>query len=487
MAGIGFSLRKLFKDKSCYGYAKAYAWTGMVTTGPFVVMVCLILGVQLLYKYFEVTDYQRTLYIESVVYPFIFSHIVVSGFHMVITRYISDKMYERDLKSVLSSMFGMLSIVLAIGGIIGFLFFLWAQLPFYLEVTTFLFYMEMMIILLLGSYVSALRNHIFIVKAYAYGMAAALAGTYVILYAEWFENIVVWTMLMMDIGAFIIAALLLRNIYTFFGFENYLNYDFIAYFSNFKKLFFINIFYTMGLYSHNIIMWFGPQGLCLADTYYYQPDYDVSTFFAYISILPVMMLFVINTEINFYEKFRRYLMFITEKGNYEEITQSRKEMLQVMWSEIRNIFDIQLVAAFCFISIGNIVMPMVGLGYYGIDIYNILVLSAFCVGILQAVMIMLLYLEDKDGALMTAVLMFVLAIVFNLVSVVYLGEKTYGLGVLMANFCALIFAVYRLNEYSAKIDYHIFCSQPVLEVKAEGFFSKLHEKLFKKEESSLNG
>ena len=30
MAGIGFTLRKLFKDKSCFGYAKAYALTGMV-------------------------------------------------------------------------------------------------------------------------------------------------------------------------------------------------------------------------------------------------------------------------------------------------------------------------------------------------------------------------------------------------------------------------------------------------------------------------
>lgn len=487
MAGIGFSLRKLFKDKSCYGYAKAYAWTGMVTTGPFVVMVCLILGVQLLYNYFEIADYQSSLYIESVVYPFIFSHIVVSGFHMVITRYIADKMYERDLKSILSSVFGMLSIVLTIGGIIGFLFFLWAPLPFFLELTTFIFYMEMMIILLLASYVSVLRNFIFIVKAYGYGVIAALIGTFLVLYVPWFEDIVVWTMLMMDMGAFIIAALLLHNIYMFFGFENYFNYDFIDYFSKFKKLFFINFFYTAGLYSHNIIMWFGPHGLCLADTYYYQPQYDVSTFFAYMSILPVMMLLVINTEINFYDKFRRYLMFITEKGNYEEITQSREEMLQVMWSEIRNIFDFQLVAVFCFIAFGNIVMPMVGLGFYGIDIYNMLVLSAFSIGIMQAVMIMLLYLEDKDGALMTTALMLVLSIIFNLVSVFYLGEKTYGLGAVAANFCALIFSVYRLNEYAAKIDYHIFCSQPVLAVKADGFFSKLHEKIFKKEESSLNG
>ena len=195
------------------------------------------------------------------------------------------------------------------------------------------------------------------------------------------------------------------------------------------------------------------------------------------------MLFIIYTETNFYEKYRRYLMFITEKGNYEEINQSRDEMLQVMWSEIRNIFDFQLVTVFCFIAFGNIIMPMLGLGFYGIDIYNLLVLSAFCVGILQSVLCMLIYLDDQDGALATAFLLFSFGIIFNVICV-YLGEKTYGLGAFAANFCTLVYAVYRLNVYSKQIDYHIFCSQPVLEMKTEGFFSKLHEKIFKEVRNS---
>ena len=119
MAGIGFSLRKLFKDKSFFGYAKAYSWTGMVTTGPFVGTAALILGVQFLYTSFGISDFLRYLFIESLIYAFIFSHIVVSGFNMVITRYIADKMYEHDLKSILSSMFGVFSLVLAVGGIGG--------------------------------------------------------------------------------------------------------------------------------------------------------------------------------------------------------------------------------------------------------------------------------------------------------------------------------------------------------------------------------
>lgn len=480
MAGIGFSLRKLFKDKSFFGYAKAYSWTGMVTTGPFVGTAALILGVQFLYTSFGISDFLRYLFIESLIYAFIFSHIVVSGFNMIITRYIADKMYEYDLKSILSSMFGVFSLVLAVGGIGGVAFFLWAKLPFYLELTTFIFYMEMMIVLLLGTYVSALHNYTFIVKAYASGVAASLLGTFAVLAVPWFENILIWTMLMMDVGVLIISLLLLHHVYTFFGFENYLNYDFISYLSTYKSLFFTSLFYTLGLYIHNIIIWLGPEGLCLADTYYYQPQYDISAFYSNLSILPVMMFFVVSMETRFYEKYRRYLMFITEKGNYEEIEQSRKEMLRVMWYEIRNIFDIQLVVIFFFISLGNLVMPMLGLGFYGIDIFNILVLSAFCIGIIQTVIIIIIYLEDKTGALLTCSLQLSLAIVFNIVCL-YFGEKTYGLGAFGANFIALGFAVYRLEKYSERIDYHIFCSQPVLNIKDESFFGRLYEKIFRKE------
>lgn len=480
MAGIGFSLRKLFKDKSFFGYAKAYAWTGMVTTGPFMVTAALILGVQLLYIRFGISDFLRYLCVESIIYPFIFSHIVVAGFHMVITRYIADKMYEYDLKSILSSVFGICSLALAVGGMIGIAFFAWSELPFSLEATTFIFYMEMIIIPLLGTYVSALQNYTYIVRAYAYGAAVSLLGTFAVLSSPWFENTLSWTMLMLDAGTLVTGLFLLRHIYAFFGFENYRNYDFIGYFSSYQRLFFTNLFYTLSLYSHIIIIWSGPEGRCIAGTYYYQPQYDIAAFYASLSILPVMMFFVVGMETRFYEKYRRYLMFITEKGNYEEINQSRKEMLQVMWSEIRNIFDFQLVTVFFFIALGNVVLPEMGLGFEGIDIFIILVLSSFCIGILQIFIIMLLYLEDRAGALLTASLQLAANIVFNLLCV-HFGEKTYGLGAFAANFLTLVFSIYRLHKYSEHINYYIFCSQPILNVEYKGFFNRVHEKLFRKE------
>ena len=182
---------------------------------------------------------------------------------------------------------------------------------------------HMMVVQLLNAYVSALRDYVYIVASYAYGVAFAIVGTWLVLMLDIPEYVLVATMCFMDLGIFIIAALLFRNIFLFFGRENYRDFDFLPYFSTKKIVFFTNLFYTLGLYIHNLIIWCGPMGLCLADTYYYQPPYDTSTFYAYISILPAMMLFIVATETNFYDKYKRYLMFITDKGNYKEaITRS---------------------------------------------------------------------------------------------------------------------------------------------------------------------
>lgn len=478
MAGIGFELKKLFKDQSGLGYVKAYTWTGIVTTGPFFIMVFLILGIQSLYDYFEVERFTKSLYISSVVYPFIFSHIVASGFTMLATRYISDNLYDKKSSSVLSSLFGIIAITLTVGGLIGIAFFTWAQLDFFIELTTYIFFMEMMVVQLLNAYVSALRDYVYIVASYAYGVAFAIVGTWLVLMLDIPEYVLVATMCFMDLGIFIIAALLFRNIFLFFGRENYRDFDFLPYFSTKKIVFFTNLFYTLGLYIHNLIIWCGPMGLCLADTYYYQPPYDTSTFYAYISILPAMMLFIVATETNFYDKYKRYLMFITDKGNYKEISDSRNDMVSTMWSEIYNIFDFQLVSTFCFLALGNIILPKVGLAFYGVDIYNLLVLSAFAIGILQAVIIMLFYLEDRVGAFISSAILLVCSIVFN-TACVYLGESTYGFGAFAAAFIAMVYAICRLHYYSKRIDYYIFCGQPVLNVPETGYFVRLHEKYFK--------
>ena len=84
MAGIGFELKKLFRERSAAGYMKAYGYSAIVTTGPFVLMAGMVLAVQMMFRTFEVPQAEMQLYTASVIYSFVFSHVPVSYTHLTL-------------------------------------------------------------------------------------------------------------------------------------------------------------------------------------------------------------------------------------------------------------------------------------------------------------------------------------------------------------------------------------------------------------------
>ena len=49
MAGVGFELKRLFRARTAAGHLKAYSYSAIVTTGPFVLLTSMVLAVQLLF------------------------------------------------------------------------------------------------------------------------------------------------------------------------------------------------------------------------------------------------------------------------------------------------------------------------------------------------------------------------------------------------------------------------------------------------------
>lgn len=478
MAGIGFELKKLFHEKSATGYFKAYAYTSIVTMGPFVLMTGMVIGVQLLFRWFDVAYADSQLYTVSVIYPFIFSHIAASGFSMLITRYVADLLYERRYEDVVPSLYGMLSIALLFGSIPAFCFFWNKPLPFEMKLTTYVFYMEMILIWIEGVYLSALKDYRKIILSYAAGVFTAVLLT---LLALWDGRApLLGTMLAIDVGGVVIAGMLMRNIGKFFAARSQGQYKFLSYFEAHKRLFFISLFYTISLYIPNLVIWQGPLGVVIANTYVYAPAYDVAAFYAFLSILPVMALFVVSTEIYFYEKYATYFMYITEKGNYREIEDARKDLLHVMWSEIRNVIEMQLVCTLLFLSLGNYFLPRAGLAYNSVDMYNLIVLGAFSIGVMQVINTLLLYFEDQRGVLGICAAFLAINTLLQWIGL-RLGEVTYGFTFFIASFIGLCCSLRRLHAFTQRLDYHVFCSRPVFYEQKQWWISRFVAWLYRKE------
>ena len=477
MAGIGFELRKLFQHKGYLLNIRAYLYSTLVTVGPLLLCTIMITSLQLILVFLGISRHQREIFLAGTVYAFIFSQVITSGFSMLITRYISDRLYHKEYEEILASLYGVITLCLGIGGIIGIGFYIGSPLALPFKFAAYILYMELIILWLQSVYLSALKDYKKITKGFFYGMLTAVVlGAFILRYTD--LEPALGLMVSIVIGVFIILLFLMFYIQSFFTIHSKRYFSFLVYFDRYPSLFFINLFYTLSLYIHNFIFWISDLRVGVGNTYMYAPLYDVPVFYALLSTLPAMVSFVVSVETSFYEKYRAYYSLITQGGNLNEIQRAKKEMKYVLWQEVIHLMEVQLFFTFLFMVIGIWVLPKVGVTGLSLDIYTLLTLGAYCNVMLMIVMLIQLYFEDRKGAFIIAVSFLGFNMIFTFLSLL-VGESVYGLGFFLAAFMALIMGLIRLSRFLEDIDYHTFCSQPIVYKEREHLFSWIVKWLYR--------
>lgn len=471
MAGIGFELKKLFGGKGYIRNIRAYLYTALITVGPTILCMTMVTLLQLFLMVTGVGLKERELFLAAVTYSFIFSLIITSGFSMIVTRYISDKIFDKSYDDILPSLYGVITICISLGGILGIAFYYISPLSIYFRFVAYTLYMELIIVWLISVYLSALRDYMRIVKSFLYGIIVTLACAYVFLKFLSIES-AFGCILAMDIGVFLIVLLLLLEIKKYFVSNRKGYFRFLIYLDKYPALFLTGLFYTTGLYVHNFVFWNSSFSVTAGDTYVFCPYYDVPSFYAMLTIITAMVIFVATVETSFYEKYKDYYSAVLGAGTLEDITRSKEEMRKVLVHEITYTMELQLFFSIIFMVIGMRLLPRIGLIGAAVDIFNILVLGSYSCVIMFIIMLVLLYFDDRRGAVFVSAMFLVTNTLFT-IGTLYLGENFYGFGFFAAAFITLIAAIIRLWIFLRNIDYYTFCSQPVVFKEKERFFQRL--------------
>ncbi len=479
MAGIGFELKKLFDRRTLTGHAMAYGYSTIITAGPFALLTSMVLAIQLLFGSYGISLEESQLYVGSVVYTFVFSQLVSCGFAIVITRYLADCLYEGEYDNITTSCYGIILLVQVVGALLALAFYWDKPLPLHLKVITYIFFMEMIAMWLQMTYLTALKDYKTIFVNYISSALVSIGLAWLNLQLGLLEP-VVGTLLAMCIGTGGLVMGFMVQITRYFGFPaDGMNFEFLPYFEKHSRLFGIMLCYTLSLYLANFIIWQGDWGISVSETYILSPRYDVITFYAFLSILPIMIMFVVSMELKFYEQYAIYFTYITQKGNFQEVDDSRKDLLHTLWTEFKNIMEFQLVFSLMFLAAGSYVLSLGGVSYQDINIYRVLVLGAFFCGTLQVIYTLLLYLEDQHGA-MVITGSFLLANLVLGVAGYMLGEISYGFTFFLSAVIACGVAIWRLQYFCQRINYYVFCSRPVFLEAPHGVFAKIAAWLYGK-------
>ena len=129
MAGVGFELKKLFTARTAAGHLRAYSYSVIITAGPFFLLTSMVLAIQFLFHSLGIKGESAELFTASVIYSFVFSQILSSGFTMVLTRYLADSLSLGRYQDIMASLFGMGAILTVLSGLTAGAFFWGSPLP----------------------------------------------------------------------------------------------------------------------------------------------------------------------------------------------------------------------------------------------------------------------------------------------------------------------------------------------------------------------
>ena len=114
MAGVGFELKKLFSRQGLLAKVRAYRYSGIICTGPMLLGVLMQIGLKILADFFGRSKFDQELLVCMITYTLLASLLVTSILSMVVTRFLSDMIYETQLTAIMPSFWGSTGMMLVI-------------------------------------------------------------------------------------------------------------------------------------------------------------------------------------------------------------------------------------------------------------------------------------------------------------------------------------------------------------------------------------
>jgi len=160
MAGIGIRLNKIFGKETITTNLIGFGYSTMVTVAPMFVIIGNILLMSYFLR-FDTTGYRgRNLFAATILYIFIFSLLAASPYNAVISRYLSDVIYDETYDDILPCYYTGLCVTIITAVIMGIPFCFWEHLvgevPIYYVFTGFCGYIALVMVFYSMLYLSVL-------------------------------------------------------------------------------------------------------------------------------------------------------------------------------------------------------------------------------------------------------------------------------------------------------------------------------------------
>lgn len=455
MAGIGFELRKILRHDTFVSELKAYAYSALVSSGPWVMSVsCLaILG---LYRIPGIADFDHEVFRATVTTTFAFSLIYVGIYQLVFTRYLADRFYENDERITIATFITFSAFVLVGGMILAFFFYLFFPLPPLYKMIAIILYEIVCMIWVSMIFISAVKNYDTIVYAFAVGVTISILGS--IFIGRYFG--ICGYLLGYTIGQAVILFWLLARLLVEFPPSDHWNSDVLPYFKKYWDLAAIGFLYNLAIWVDKFVFWHSPSGRVIVKAFITHDLYEIPAFYSYLTIIPTLAIFLVRIETDFYDHYRAYYSKVTGKAPLDTILEEKTKMAKMIIRSIRDVFVLQGgITLLCIIFAAELI-EVAGMSPMHVPIFRICLIGSFLLVMLSITIIVLFYFDLRMRVLITVVVLLILNTVLSYLTTVW-GYQFYGYGYTYAYFVSLILAFYMLYDGVKNLEFITFARQPI--------------------------
>lgn len=451
MAGVGFVLRKLTGRGDLLGLAGGYFHASVSSSGGWLFTILTLSAITFFGPRFATYD-DLSNFRLIVVYNFAFSLVFTGPLTMVLTRYLSDRIFARAVEGVPGMVVGGLGLAFALAVPIAGPFYFWyADLSTGARLAAWVGCALVSGIWVMGVFLSTLKEFAAVTRAFGGGMFIAIVAAY------WAgPDAGVGGMLAgFDIGLACVLFALVGRVFAEFPFPIQAPFAFVPYFRTHWPLALSGGVYYAGVWIDKWLMWLAPERVTATSGLVSYPDYDSALFLASLTIVPSMAVFVVNVETRFFDRYHKFYGEIAGHATLGRIRENQLSLVRAVFLGSRQLVVPQVGLVVALLVMAPWLFTVFDIPYGQIGIFRITALGALFQLLFLLLTIVLSYLDLNRLTLALHGLFFTVNAVAT-TATLWLGFPTYGYGFFLAAVVAFLAACVVTLRCLEDLPYHAF-------------------------------
>ncbi|CAN7577887.1 exopolysaccharide Pel transporter PelG [Trinickia sp. LjRoot230] len=453
MAGIGFELRKILKGQTLTGAARAYAYAGLISSGPLILSILGILMIGVMSLDYTIPRYAIVQFQVSVTYLIACSLIVTGPLQLSFTRFISDRLFEKRDDLVLSTYNGVVLISTLASGVVGFIA---VAIGFRGEPLAYRMLMiaggvvisNIWIAVIFLSSVKQYRQILFVfVVGYACTVAFSLS----------LNRLGISGLLAGFVAGHVVLLIGLSGlIYRNYRSTRFISFEMLDRRFAYPSLALVGLFFNVGVWLDKFMFWYAPStGAQVIGPLHASVIYDIPVFIAYICVMPGMATFLVRIEADFVEYYDAFYDAVRSGATLRHINDMRDMMVTSVRAGLYEIVKIQTVVLLFVVVFGERVLSALHISTLYMPLLLVDVIAASLQVLLLGVLNVLFYLDERRTVLKICTAFVVLNGVLTGITL-WMAPDFYGYGFALTLLILVATAVLLLDRIFLRLEYETY-------------------------------